>query len=294
MIKSMTGYGKSALDLTGRKITIEIKTLNSKLLDLNLKIPSTFRDKEWEIRNMLMQRFDRGKIDFYILSESSGETLSYSVNQGLAKKYFDELNQLAIELSGKTPEDLFTYVLKIPEVVQTSRDEMTNQEWGILKSGIEDAINQTDIFRTGEGEVLEMEMRNRVENILNFLEDIEPFELNRIQQVREKLLRDFAKYSADFSNPVPDQNRFEQELIYYLEKLDITEEKVRLTKHCSFFKETLDEPVSQGKKLGFVTQEMGREINTIGSKASDADIQKLVVRMKDELEKIKEQLGNIL
>lgn len=290
----MTGYGKAVLDITGRKLTIEIKTLNSKQLDLNLKIPGYFRDKEWEVRGLLTQRFERGKIDFFIGTEVTGEMLSYSINRALAKKYFDELKSLATDLHVECPEESLSLILKMPDVMQTSRDELDDHDWVSITGAMHDAIAQADMFRINEGKVLEDDIKCRVQAILQHLKSIEPFETRRIIELREKLLRDFSKYSGDFINSAPDQNRFEQELIYYLEKLDITEEKVRLMKHCLYFLETLEEAVSQGKKLGFVTQEMGREINTIGSKASDADIQKIVVQMKDELEKIKEQLGNIL
>jgi uncharacterized protein (TIGR00255 family) len=293
MIKSMTGYGKTVADITGRKLTIEIKTLNSKQLDLNLKIPGYFREKEWEVRSILTQRLERGKIDFYIGTEVTGEMLSYSINHPLAKKYNEELKLLAEELK-EYPADMLSLVIKMPDVMQTSRDEMDEHDWEFISAAIVTAIDQVDEFRKTEGRVLEDDMLRRVHSILQLLDTIEPFEKNRIQELRERLLRDFSKYQGDFNGSAPDQNRFEQELIYYLEKLDITEEKVRLLKHCQYFLETLHEAGSQGKKLGFVTQEMGREINTIGSKASDAEIQKIVVQMKDELEKIKEQLGNIL
>ena len=290
----MTGYGKAVLDITGRKLTVEIKTLNSKQLDLNMKIPGYFREKEWEVRSTLTQRFERGKIDFFIGTEVTGEMLSYSINHSLAKKYHEELKNLSNELHVDSPAELLSLVIKMPDVMQTSRDELNEHDWDSISGAIDDAITQADLFRINEGKVLEDDMKNRVNSILQLLDAVEPHEKRRITELRERLLRDFAKYTGDFNGSAPDQNRFEQELIYYLEKLDITEEKVRLLKHCQYFLETLLEPVSQGKKLGFVTQEMGREINTIGSKASDAELQKIVVQMKDELEKIKEQLGNIL
>jgi uncharacterized protein (TIGR00255 family) len=294
MIKSMTGYGKAVLDITGRKLTVEIKTLNSKQLDLNLKIPGYFRDKEWEVRARLTQRFERGKIDFFIGTEVTGEMLSYSINHALAKKYHEELKALSQELLEEHPAELLSLVVRMPDVMQTSRDELNEHDWESISVAIEEAVSQADTFRINEGKVLEEDMMNRVHTILQLLEAVEPYEKRRIIDLRERLLRDFSKYAGDFNGSAPDQNRFEQELIYYLEKLDITEEKVRLEKHCRYFLDTLNETGSQGKKLGFVTQEMGREINTIGSKASDAEIQKIVVQMKDELEKIKEQLGNIL
>jgi len=295
MIKSMTGYGKTTVDITGRKLTIEIKTLNSKQFDLNLKTPGYFREKELEVRNLLMQQLDRGKIDFYITTEVTGEMMNYSINHDLAKKYYAELNLLQGELKEPVMESMLPLVLKMPDVMQTSRDEMTETDWIIIVNGISEAISMVDHFRMNEGSVLESDFRKRVDIILNLLQKIEPFEKNRMQEIRERMYRDFASLaSADLNGSAPDKNRFEQEVIYYLEKLDFTEEKVRLKKHCDYFLETLDEPVSPGKKLGFITQEMGREINTLGSKASDASIQRIVVQMKDELEKIKEQLGNIL
>lgn len=289
----MTGYGKAVVEITGRRLTIEIKTLNSKQLDLNLKIPGYFREKELEVRALLTKKMDRGKVDLYIGTEAASDTLSYSINHTLAKKYHDELKLLSKELR-ESPDDMLALVIKMPDVMQTSRDEMTDSDWITIATGISDAIEQVDYFRQSEGKILEEDMLNRVQLILALLQTIEPYEKNRINDLREKMVRDFQKYSGDFNGSAPDQNRFEQELIYYIEKLDITEEKVRLLKHCQYFLETLNETGSQGKKLGFVTQEMGREINTIGSKASDAEIQKIVVQMKDELEKVKEQLGNIL
>ncbi len=294
MIKSMTGYGKATIEITGRKLTIEIKTLNSKQLDLNLKIPGYFREKEWEVRTFLTQKLERGKIDFYIGTEVTGEMLSYSINHSLAKKYHEELKSLSQELNEECPADMLSLVVKMPDVMQTSRDEMNENDWEFISAAVTEAVAQVDEFRINEGKILEDDMLKRVHSIMQLLDSIEPYEINRIKELRERLLRDFSKYKGDFNGSAPDQNRFEQELIYYLEKLDITEEKVRLLKHCQYFLETLHESVSQGKKLGFVTQEMGREINTIGSKANDSEIQKIVVQMKDELEKVKEQLGNIL
>ena len=290
----MTGYGKATIEITGRKLTIEIKTLNSKQLDLNLKIPGYFREKEWEVRTFLTQKLERGKIDFYIGTEVTGEMLSYSINHSLAKKYHEELKSLSQELNEECPADMLSLVVKMPDVMQTSRDEMNENDWEFISAAVTEAVAQVDEFRINEGKILEDDMLKRVHSIMQLLDSIEPYEINRIKELRERLLRDFSKYKGDFNGSAPDQNRFEQELIYYLEKLDITEEKVRLLKHCQYFLETLHESVSQGKKLGFVTQEMGREINTIGSKANDSEIQKIVVQMKDELEKVKEQLGNIL
>ena len=294
MIKSMTGYGKATAGITGRNLTIEIKTLNSKQLDLNLKIPGYLREKEFEIRSALTQSLERGKVEFMVATEVTGENMSFGINHGLAKKYHAEILDLANDLGIEPNGDLLSFLIKMPDVIETSRDEINENDWKAISACISEAIRLTDFFRTEEGKILESDMLLRVQTILQLLEAITPFEKQRIIAVRERMNREFAKYSDDSSGPVTDQNRLEQELIYYLEKLDITEEKVRLLKHCEYFLETLHEEGAQGKKLGFVTQEMGREINTIGSKANDADIQRIVVQMKDELEKIKEQLGNIL
>jgi len=294
MLKSMTGYGKAVVEITGRKLTIEIKTLNSKQLDLNLKIPGYFREKELEVRNILTQKLDRGKVDFYIGTEITGEMLNYSINHALARKYHAELTTLKEELREDCSSGLLPMVLKMPDVMQTSRDEVAEGDWPLIQAGIDQAIDQVNDFRQKEGKVLTLDMEPRISLILGYLDAIDPFENKRIVELRERMLKDFSRYQGDFNGSAPDQNRFEQELIYYFEKLDITEEKVRLKKHCRYFLDTLNEGTSQGKKLAFVCQEIGREINTIGSKANDAEIQKIVVQMKDELEKIKEQLSNIL
>ncbi|MEI6435592.1 MAG: YicC/YloC family endoribonuclease [Bacteroidota bacterium] len=294
MIKSMTGYGKSTIGITSRNLTIEIKTLNSKQLDLNLKIPGYLKEKEFEIRTLITQKLERGKIEFYIATEVTGESSSFVINHALAKKYYQEIKSLADELGIETTPDLLSILIKMPDVMETSRDEFSENDWSGIAGCIKEAIMQADNFRIDEGKILEADMLMRVQSILQLLESIDPHEKRRVVAIRERIVRDFAKYSEDTANPPVDQNRFEQELIYYFEKLDVTEEKVRLLKHCEYFIETLHEAGSQGKKLGFVTQELGREINTIGSKANDAQIQRIVVQMKDELEKIKEQLGNIL
>ena len=294
MIKSMTGYGKAVVETPGRKLIVEIKTLNSKQSDLSLKLPGFFRNKEPEVRTLISQRLERGKIDVFIFTEDSGESSLYSINHSLAKKYHTELKALKKELRDRYSGGLLPLVMKFPDVLQTTREEMTENDWKAILAGINQAVEQVDHFRQEEGKVLEEDILTRVQSILKLLDDIDPHEKQRISDLRERLKKDFLKYSGDLNGSIPDQNRLEQELIYYFEKLDITEEKVRLLKHCQYFLETLNEDQAQGKKLGFITQEMGREINTLGSKAGDAEIQKIVVQMKDELEKIKEQLGNIL
>ena len=295
MIKSMTGYGKAVCDLPGKKVIIEIKSLNSRQLDLSIKIPGTLRDKEIEVRNILSEKMERGKIDLFMSTESNGEILKYAINKTVAKRYQEELKALQVELGEEEIPGLLPLILKLPDVLQSGREELTDQDWGSIRSGINDAADAVDRFRRKEGEILDQDIRFRIRLILDLLDSIEPFEQNRTFFIREKLRREFRNMiESENQSDIIDENRFEQELIFYLERLDITEEKVRLKKHCDFFMETMDDLVSQGKKLGFITQELGREINTIGSKANDASIQKIVVQMKDELEKIKEQLLNIL
>ena len=294
MIKSMTGYGKAMAEIGDRKLNIEVKSLNSKQLDLALKLPSMFRDKEVEVRNLISQKLERGKVDMFISTEFTGEISGVSINLELAKKYHNELKVLQLELKEDCPEGLLSLIIKMPDVIQSAKDEPNENDWLLVRAGIENALALVEEFRSGEGKILGEDLRKRIELILQYVLEVEPFEQQRINDIREKMIRDFANYKADFNGSAPDQNRFEQEMIYYLERLDITEEKIRLKKHCEYFLDTMDEVASQGKKLGFITQEIGREINTLGSKANQADIQKLVVQMKDELEKIKEQLMNIL
>jgi uncharacterized protein (TIGR00255 family) len=295
MIKSMTGFGKVYAEIQGRKFMIETRSLNSKQFDLSLKIPGVFRDKEMELRNLLSQRLERGKVDLYINLEAEANVLNYSINKQVAKKYQEELKELQAELNEEEMMGLLPLILKLPDVIQSGREEVTEEEWIIVREGIEKSVTLLDEFRLHEGNVLDQDIRSRIDLILGLLGSIDPFELKRTVFIREKLRREFRNMmEGDQSSDIIDENRFEQELIFYLERLDITEEKVRLKKHCEYFMESLNDQTSQGKKLGFITQEIGREINTIGSKANDADIQKIVVQMKDELEKIKEQLLNIL
>ena len=291
----MTGYGKAICDLSGKKVTIEIKSLNSKQLDLSLKLPGTLREKEIELRNFLSQKLERGKIDLFTTTEANVEIVKYSINRSVAKKYQEELKALQVDLGEEEMPGLLPIILKMPDVIQSGKEELSEQEWDSMRAAINDAVNALDLFRINEGEILDKDIRYRIGIILELLNAIEPHENNRTIFIREKLRREFKKMmDNENSSEIIDENRFEQELIFYLERLDITEEKVRLQKHCDYFLETLDDRNSQGKKLGFITQEVGREINTIGSKANDAAIQKIVVQMKDELEKIKEQLLNIL
>ena len=289
MIKSMTGFGKATVELPGKKITVEVKSLNSKQLDASIKMPSAYKDKELEIRSEITKVLERGKIDFYLNVEISGDQSNYTINKPLVIHYYNELKALSEEI-GETLE-LLPLALKMPDVLKTVREDIDEDEWNHVRIAVDDALKQADNFRIEEGTLLAKDFEYRIGLIRQYSIDVIPFEKARIPLVRERLMRDIADLSDSSKF---DPNRIEQELIYYIEKLDITEEKVRLAKHIDYFLATIKEDGSQGKKLGFITQELGREINTMGSKANDADIQKLVVQMKDELEKIKEQLMNIL
>jgi uncharacterized protein (TIGR00255 family) len=294
MIKSMTGYGKVVAEAGARRLTVEVRSLNSKQLDLSLRIPALLRDKDAEIRNLAAQKLERGKADISVLSDTRTDSASVSINRELVMQYHAELKSLQAELNESCPDGLLPVLMRMPDVIQTSKEELAESEWLAIRNGIENALALADEFRINEGATLSADIEKRINLILQYLDEVEPFESQRLTDIREKMLRDFAGLKGDFNGSAPDQNRFEQEMIYYLERLDITEEKVRLRKHCEFFLETMHEETSQGKKLGFISQEIGREINTLGSKAGHAGIQKLVVGMKDELEKIKEQLMNIL
>ena len=293
MIKSMTGYGKAVAELPGKKITIEIKSLNSKGIDLNVKIPSWFREKELDIRNIL-STLQRGKIDLFISYESTGDTLSYTLNKALAHQYYEALKELQREFREENPEGLLPMVMRMPDILESDREEIDPDQWELILSKLEEALGEVEKFRELEGKVLQDDMVPRVDNILALLNAVEPLDEERKELVRNNLQKALDQFLANNNAARADSNRFEQELIYYLEKMDFTEEKVRLRKHCDYFLETITGTESQGKKLGFICQEIGREINTLGSKASHAGIQQIVVQMKDELEKIKEQLLNIL
>jgi len=287
----MTGFGKAECECQNRKTVIEIKTLNSKQLDINARIPNGYREKEVEIRNLISKKLKRGKVDFQISVDNSGDVSNFSINKDLARKYYRELKELSEDFEEKDFSDYLAVVMRLPDVLVSEKDEIGEQEWKLLFEAIESAIDKVDKFRIEEGKSQEKELKYRNENIMNLLLEITPYEKERIKSLQQKIKKDI--YELADKEDI-DKNRFEQELVYYQDKLDITEEKVRLKKHCEYFAETLNEKGSHGKKLIFISQEMGREINTLGSKASHAAIQRIVVQMKDELEKIKEQLFNIL
>ena len=283
----MTGFGKAVLELPGKKITVEVRSLNSKQLDLNLRVPSLYREKEAELRSEISKTVERGKVDLGIYSESTGEASAVSVNLPLAKNYYQELKTLAKELNEKN-DHLLPIVVKMPDVFRNERQELDEKEWKEVAGTVSAALAAFNVFRADEGKTLKKELLGRIDAITGLLEEVKKLDEKRIPAVRERLQK-----SVDELKEKVDQNRFEQELIYYIEKFDITEEKVRLLTHCEYFRKTIEE-ASSGRKLGFISQEIGREINTIGSKANDAGIQKLVVQMKDDLEKVKEQLLNVL
>lgn len=291
MIKSMTGYGKAECELKDRKVTIEIKSLNSKNLDIYTKIPGVYREKELEIRNNISKTLQRGKVEIVLYYEVTDEKKGTSINSSVVKNYYEQLKSIATDLSIPESELFLQMALRLPDTLNIERDEIDPEDWKVISNTIQDAMKQLDNFRTQEGAYLKKDIEQRIKLIDKYKEEITPFEINRTEKIRTKLNESLISLNSDVEI---DKNRFEQELIYYLEKLDITEEKVRLTNHCNYFTEMINEPESNGKKLGFITQEIGREINTIGSKANDSDIQKYVILMKDELEKIKEQMLNIL
>lgn len=285
MIQSMTGYGKTILQLPSKKISIEIKSLNSKNLDLNARMPSVYREKELAIRKKIAKKLLRGKIDFNFYLETTGDETTSKVNQDMVSAYMKQLKEVV-----DAPElELLQMAVRMPDAVTTNREDIDEEEWKVISEGISEALEKIMKYRIEEGKALEEDFNFRIKNIKELLEKVIEMDPERIEAVRERLNKGIEELKENI-----DQNRFEQELIYYIEKYDITEEKVRLGNHLDYFVKSLNSADSNGKKLGFIGQEIGREINTIGSKANYAPMQKLVVQMKDELEKIKEQLLNVL
>ena len=285
MIYSMTGYGKSVLQLPTKKITIELKSLNSKNLDLNARMPSIYREKELAIRKILADKLVRGKIDFSIYVEATSEDTSTQINTPVVKQYMKQLR----EVVNSDDLELLKMAVRFPDALNTVREEIDENEWQAIEKEIINAITDLNNYRLNEGKVLEQDFNNRVIEISKILDQIIAMDPERVEGVRERLLKGVEELKEKY-----DENRFEQELVYYIEKFDITEEKVRLKNHLNYFTESINSDDSNGKKLGFISQEMGREINTIGSKSNYAAMQQLVVQLKDELEKIKEQLLNVL
>ncbi|HVS91929.1 MAG TPA: YicC/YloC family endoribonuclease [Mucilaginibacter sp.] len=291
MLKSMTGYGIAVSDSGNTKYTVEIKSLNSKFLELSLRIPKSFSEKEFQLRNECNKQIERGKVNLSINTEQAeGSVKAAGIDTALLKNYLQQLQSVSEEL-GEPADNLMQLALGLPDVVRYDEDTVSEEEWKIVDRTFQQALNSFQQFRVDEGNVLEQDIKFRIGVILKNLELVEVEEPRRIPLIRERLDQ-FLNEAVGRENV--DQNRFEQELIYYIDKLDITEEKIRLKSHCEYFLETLKNADANGKKLGFISQEIGREINTLGSKANDANIQKLVVGMKEELEKIKEQLLNVL
>jgi uncharacterized protein (TIGR00255 family) len=291
MIKSMTGFGKAECELSDKKVIVEIKTLNSKSLDIYTKIPGMYREKELEIRNEISKTLQRGKIEFVLYYEYTNESKATTINSAVVKSYINQLSVLAKDLNIASNEQLLQIAMRLPDTLNTEREVINESEWQLVLDTIIKAINQVDKFRIQDGNQLKAEFNNRIDLIEKYKNDVVPFEKARIEKFKIKLKENLRAWLDEKDI---DKNRFEQEIIYYLEKIDISEEKARLSNHCRYFKEVMDDIEPAGKKLGFITQEIGREINTLGSKANDSDIQKIVVHMKDELEKIKEQVLNIL
>ena len=303
MIKSMTGYGKAEALLETGKITVEVRSLNGKTADISIKTSMLPKDKEMAVRQKIAAELTRGNIDFFVTFEPNAADSAKKINMALAMEYYQQIRQLggmikeannsiigAENLWTQGPNDLLAMILRMPEVMDAKKqDVITEDNWPVVEACIDEALKNINAFRSHEGEVLYKDVTEKVENIMAYSKQVEQYESERIEAIREKIMSRFAELKAE-----PDQSRLEQEMIFYIEKLDINEEKVRLRQHCRYFLDTIANEPNPGKKLGFIAQEMGREINTTGSKANHTEIQKIVVKMKDELEKIKEQSLNIL
>ena len=303
MVKSMTGYGKAEAILETGKITVEVRSLNGKTADISIKTSIIPKDKEMTVRQKIATELTRGNIDFFVTFEPNAADSAKKINMDLAMEYYQQIFELgsrigsanesrvgAANLWTQGPNDLLAMILRMPEVMDAKKqDVITDENWPVVEACIDEALKNINAFRSKEGEILYKDVTEKVANIMEFSKQIEQFEQERTDAIREKILSRFAELKAE-----PDQSRLEQEMIFYIKKLDINEEKVRLRQHCRYFLETLENEPNPGKKLGFIAQEMGREINTTGSKANHTEIQKFVVKMKDELEKIKEQSLNIL
>jgi uncharacterized protein (TIGR00255 family) len=288
MIQSMTGYGKSVLQLPTKKVSIEIKSLNSKNLDLNVRIPSYYKEKELAVRKKLANALVRGKVDFSIFIEMTADETSTTINHGVVKEYMQQLRNV-VQTGSSDDVELLKMAVRMPDALKTEREELDENEWNLINESIDIAIKDIVQYRVDEAASLEIDFKERIANIKTYLEEVKALDGDRVENVKTRLKKAIDDLKVD-----TDENRFEQELIYYLEKLDINEEKVRLANHLDYFLQTLSSGESIGKKLGFIVQEMGREINTTGSKANFAPMQKAVIQMKNELEQIKEQILNVL
>lgn len=287
----MTGYGKLTATFGEKKINVEIKSLNSKALDLSVRIAPLYREKEMEIRNLISKALERGKVDFSLWVEKDAAETATPINAALMANYYEQIKSITETTGIPMPEDLFATLLRMPDVLtRVDAQELSDEEWAVVRRAVEEAIRHLTDFRQQEGAALEKKFNEKLDNIRALMKEIEPYETERVNKIRERITESLEKYiGTDY-----DKNRLEQELIYYIEKLDINEEKQRLSNHLDYFRETMTNGHGQGKKLGFIAQEMGREINTTGSKSNQAEMQNIVVKMKDELEQIKEQVLNVM
>ena len=291
MIQSMTGYGKATAETGNRKVIVEIKSLNSKAMDISAKIIPAFRDRELDIRSRITAALERGKVDLALYIDSSSASGAQTINATVFNSYLKQIETIALSTEYKVPDDIISTVLRMPEVLSTSQqDEVSEAEWQAVSEAVDSAIASLVEYRKAEGVALEKKFREKIQNISALLASVEPYEKERVTKIKERMRTSM----LDAVGKNYDENRFEQEMIFYIEKLDISEEKQRLTNHLDYFIKTLEEGHGQGKKLGFIAQEMGREINTLGSKSNQAEMQNIVVRMKDELEQIKEQVLNVM
>ncbi|MBP5691503.1 MAG: YicC family protein [Bacteroidaceae bacterium] len=291
MIQSMTGYGKATAEVGSRKVIVEIKSLNSKAMDISTKIIPAYRDKELDIRSRITAALERGKVDFALYIDATAATGAQTINAAIFNNYLQQIESIAAQTAYKVPEDIITTVLRMPDVISSNQqDEVSDEEWQAVSAAVDQAINALVDYRKAEGVALEKKFREKIANISALLQSVEPYEKERVSKIKERMRANM----IDAVGKNYDENRFEQEMIFYIEKLDISEEKQRLSNHLDYFIKTLEEGHGQGKKLGFIAQEMGREINTLGSKSNQAEMQNIVVRMKDELEQIKEQVLNVM
>ena len=291
MIQSMTGYGKATAETGSRKVIVEIKSLNSKAMDISTKIIPAYRDKELDIRSRITAALERGKVDFALYIDAANASGAQTINKAVFNNYLQQIKAISQESGQDMPDDIFSVILRLPEVVSTNQqDEVSQEEWESVSKAVDNAIAALVDYRKAEGVALEKKFREKISNISALLESVEPYEQERVAKIKERMRSSM----LDAVGKNYDENRFEQEMIFYIEKLDISEEKQRLSNHLDYFIKTLDEGHGQGKKLGFIAQEMGREINTLGSKSNQAEMQNIVVRMKDELEQIKEQVLNVM
>ncbi|MDU1904070.1 MAG: YicC/YloC family endoribonuclease [Dysgonomonas sp.] len=290
MIQSMTGFGKATTEFPTKKITVEVKSLNSKQLDLSARIPSIYKEQELNIRSLIARRLERGKVDFAIYIENTGKETTSQINQNILESYYNQIKESSDRLGIALPADWFQVLLRLPDALKYEAQEADEEEWKLVLDTINKALDQLIEFRKQEGKMLEDLFEQKIQNIASLQTDIEQYESERVEKVKTRIVEALQK----IENFDYDKNRFEQEMIYYIEKLDINEEKSRLTNHLKYFIETIQSGSGQGKKLGFISQEIGREINTMGSKSNHAQMQQIVVQMKDELEQIKEQVLNVL